>query len=144
MKCAYCSFQETKVVETRESSDSTRRRRECLNCSKRFTTYERAASSLTVIKKNKEKEKFEVQKLIAGLTKACEKTSITPEQIEVVAEQVKQQLYAQDSTEIRSAFIGHEIMKQLKKLDKVAYLRFASVHKEYDVEKLQKEIGKLV
>jgi transcriptional repressor NrdR len=147
MKCPYCAFATTEVVETRDSEDLavTRRRRSCTHCSKRFTTYERVeAVLLTVLKKDGSKEQFNREKLATGIRKATEKTSITKEHIERIVNEVERSLMQRDTTEIKSGVIGELVAQELKKLDQVAYIRFASVFKQFvDLEEFKKEIKKV-
>ncbi len=148
MKCPFCGSIESKVVDKRDTENSvaTRRRRECLGCGKRYTTYERLeAPSLTILKKDKTKEPFDRQKIVSGLLKACEKRPVTKEQIDNIADEIECELKAMDATEIDSKKIGAKVIKKLRKLDKVAYLRFASVYKEFqEVEDFDKEVSKLI
>ena len=148
MKCPYCSNSNTRVMDKRETEDSnvTRRRRECLKCKKRFTTYERVETlDLTVVKKNGKRENFDRHKLMAGLLKACEKRPIPREKIEKVADDIEAKLRVHKETEVDSSFIGELVMKKLKKLDKVAYIRFASVYREFtDLDSFKEEMGKLI
>ncbi len=148
MHCPYCGEKESEVVETRESSDmdSIRRRRTCLACTKRFTTYERVESiPLMVIKRDDKREQFSRDKLYNGLLKACEKTTIPMDAIAKIVTEVIRELRSQDSLEIESMLIGDMVAKRLKKLDKVAYIRFASVFKRFvDVEDFEKEVRTLV
>lgn len=148
MQCPYCSHTNTEVVETRVSEDvsSIRRRRECKACSKRFTTYERIERvPLIVIKKDGKREQFERDKLRTGILKAAEKTKITAEKIEEIVEEVERELRSGDSIEVESREIGQMVADHLKKLDKVAYIRFASVFKRFvDVEEFEKELKKLL
>ncbi|MBW2999603.1 transcriptional regulator NrdR [Candidatus Woesearchaeota archaeon] len=146
MKCPYCSCDETKVVDKRETSDLavTRRRRECLKCSKRFTTYERAELGLMIIKKDNTRTDFDREKLKKGIQKACEKRPISPEQIDAIVDKIENDIRNLDTTEVKSSFIGNRVMSRLKSLDKVAYIRFASVYREFgDIESFGKEIEKL-
>jgi len=145
MNCPYCSHEDTKVLESRYINESTRRRRECLKCEKRFTTYERVENvPLTVQKKDGTKESFIREKVRGGIQKACWKRPVTPEQIEVAVNDIEKSLRQEDDTTISSTKIGDFIMRRLKKLDKVAFIRFASVYKEFDdVESFTKEIEKL-
>lgn len=135
-------------MDKRETEDSnvTRRRRECLKCKKRFTTYERVETlDLTVVKKNGKRENFDRHKLMTGLLKACEKRPIPREKIEKVADDIEAKLRVHKKTEVDSSFIGELVMKKLKKLDKVAYIRFASVYKEFaDLDSFKEEMGKLI
>ena len=148
MKCPYCGSRETEVVETRDSEDlsSTRRRRECSKCTKRFTTYERIETvPLTVIKKDGRKEQFEREKLTQGILKACEKTVIGIENIEQIVDEVERELRGLDTIEVESKKIGQMVAGRLKKLDKIAYIRFASVFRRFlDVEDFEKELQKLL
>ena len=135
MKCPYCHSPETKVVDKRELKDlsTTRRRRECLSCKKRFTTYERIETvMLTVVKKDGSKETFDGLKIERGVMKASEKRPITPEQIKEISSDIESTLLNKDTTEISSALIGRMVMTRLKRLDKVSYIRFASVYKEFN------------
>ena len=147
MKCPFCSHEETKVVDKRETagSDVTRRRRECLKCGKRFTTYERVETDLVVIKKDGKRESFDREKVKNGIKRACEKRPVTHGQIESVVSEIEGELRQRKGAEIPSSAIGDLVMKKLKKLDKVAYIRFASVYREFtDVESFQEELNKLV
>ena len=147
MRCQYCNFGETKVIETREAEDSdvTRRRRECLKCKKRFTTYERTETlDLRVVKKNGDIETFDRNKILKGLTKACEKRPIKIEKIEKTVEEIESELRKQETTEIPSKVIGELVMEKLNQLDHVAYIRFASVYKQFDdIEQFTSELSKL-
>jgi transcriptional repressor NrdR len=146
MKCPFCGSLDSKVVDKRDSLSATRRRRECLSCSKRFTTYERLESlPITVVKKDNTRAQFDRAKIISGLMKACEKRPVTREQIETLAEEVETDLKAEDETEIKSKRVGELVLRRLRKLDKVAFIRFASVYKDFkDVEEFSKELNKLV
>ena len=136
------------MVETRDNEDmeTIRRRRSCLQCSKRFTTYERVENvHLVVIKKDKRREQFNRDKLRGGLLKACEKTIISTDEIERIVIEIIRELRGSDSLEVESTHIGDLVAVRLKKLDKVAYIRFASVFKRFvDVEEFEKEVRKLV
>ena len=148
MKCPYCTSDDTDVIETRESEDLTvtRRRRSCPKCEKRFTTYERVETiPLTVIKKDGRRESFDRDKLTRGLWRASGKTSIKADDVERIVNEVERELIGADSTEIQSKKIGELVAKRLKKLDKVAYIRFASVFRQFvDVEDFEKEVKKLL
>lgn len=147
MRCPFCYHAETKVVDKREVPDdtSTRRRRECLKCAKRFTTYERPElTTLHVIKKNGERQMFNRQKLMSGIMRACEKRPISSEEIEDMTNKIETELRQNDSNEIKSSMIGEKVMKYLKKRDKVAYIRFASVYRDFaDLESFKQELKKL-
>ncbi len=148
MKCPFCNHPETKVVDKREqeTTDIIRRRRECLQCEKRFTTYERIEIvTLTVIKKDGSRERFDRQKLKSGILKACEKRPVADEAVEHIVDDIELELRSYDTTEIPSRVIGDLVSRKLKKLDKVAYIRFASVYKEFeDIDELHKEVAKLI
>jgi len=147
MRCPFCYHTDTKVVDKRESPDetSTRRRRECLKCGKRFTTYERPElTTLYVIKKNGNREIFNRQKLMAGLYKACEKRPVASEEIEEMANKIETELRRRDHNEVNSSIIGEKVMNYLKKKDKVAYIRFASVYRDFaDLDSFKEELQKL-
>ncbi len=147
MHCPYCGKKESEVVETRESGDldTIRRRRACLSCSKRFTTYERVENvQLIVIKRDGRRERFSRDKLKSGLLRACEKTMISAEVIEKVVNEIGQELRSMGALEVESKLVGEMIAKRLKHLDKVAYIRFASVFKRFvDVEDFEKEVKHL-
>ena len=147
MKCPYCNFEETQVIDTRETEnlETTRRRRECMKCNKRFTTYERVEEAdIIVVKKDGRRERFERQKLVNGILKACEKRSIALEKIEKLVDEVESDLRKRDSVEVESKVVGEIAMKKLKSLDKVAYIRFASVYREFgDLDRFTEELEKL-
>jgi len=147
MKCLYCNYEETQVIDTRETEnlEATRRRRECLKCSKRFTTYERIEEAdIIVVKKDGRRERFERQKLLNGILKACEKRPISLEKIEKLVDDVESDLRKRDSVEIESKTIGEIAIKRIKSLDKIAYIRFASVYREFeDLERFEEELEKL-
>jgi transcriptional repressor NrdR len=139
--CPYCSHPETKVSDSRESEDTVRRRRECLKCNKRFTTYEKVEFDLMVIKKDGRREQFSRDKLRSGVLRATEKRPISAEIIEKAIDEIEQKLRGLKSHEIPSKKIGDEVMKKLKSLDKVAYIRFASVYKDFkDIDELAEEL----
>lgn len=148
MKCPYCSSSNTKVVDKRESGEPgvTRRRRECLKCGKRFTTYERIETlGLTIVKKSGVRENFDRHKLLMGLLRACEKRPIPREKVEKIIDDIEARLREYKKTEVDSKFIGELVMRKLKKLDKVAYIRFASVYREFtDPDSFKKELEKLI
>ena len=147
MQCPYCSHEETKVVDKREtdSLEVTRRRRECLKCEKRFTTYERVEIDLRVIKKDGRREGFSRDKVKTGMLRACEKRPVTAEQIEAAIDKIESSLRSRSSDEIKSSVIGELVSKELKRLDKVAYIRFASVYKGFeDSESFATEVKQLI
>ena len=145
MKCPYCSNKSSKVTDKRSSPDGVRRRRECLKCKKRFTTYEKASQhDFYIIKKDKSREKFDRKKLEKGIEKAFEKRPISKQKIEKMINDIENQLRKKGKKEIKSSIVGELIMKKLKKLDNVAYIRFASVYRDFqDVKDFRKEIRKL-
>lgn len=148
MKCPFCSHNESEVVETRIAEDggSLRRRRECSSCKKRFTTYERVDRlPIVVIKRNKTREVYDRNKLKGGIIKSCEKTLIGNKEIEDILDAVESDMRKMESTEVESKMIGDLVAKKLKKLDKIAYIRFSSVFKRFvDVEDFEKELQKLL
>jgi transcriptional repressor NrdR len=147
MKCLFCQFSNTEVIETRVSEDKTaiRRRRSCTSCKKRFTTYERVEElPILVVKRDNRRERFDRKKLLDGLFKAVGKTTITANQVETIVAHVEQEIAQQVKSEISSSEIGNMVAMQLKDLDKVAYIRFSSVFKRFvDVEEFERELQKL-
>ena len=147
MKCPYCNYEETQVIDTRdtENLESTRRRRECMKCNKRFTTYERVEEAdIIVVKKDCRRERFQRQKVLNGVVEACEKRSIPLEKIEKLVDEVESDLRKRDSVEVESKVVGELVMKKLRNLDKVAYIRFASVYREFeDLDRFTEELEKL-
>ncbi len=148
MKCPYCGSKETEVVETRDSEDleTIRRRRNCVKCEKRFTTYERIENvNLVVLKKEGKREQFNRDKLMNGILRSCEKTTVSVEDVEKIVTEVERELRGGDSVEVDSKKIGQMVSAKLKKLDKVAYIRFSSVFKRFvDIEDFEKEVKKLI
>lgn len=148
MICPYCGSIKSKVVDKRETENNsvTRRRRECLECEKRYTTYERIENVVLIIrKKNGNREQFNSEKLEKGLLKATEKRPVSSEEITKIIHDIEFHLRNKESTEVPSSLIGRMIMSRLKKLDKISYIRFASVYKEFkDPEEFQEELEKLV
>lgn len=147
MFCIFCQNQDTDVIETRLSEDgkSIRRRRRCPKCDKRFTTYERVEElPILVVKRDGRRERFDKEKLRRGIIKACEKTKVTLEEIEKIIIEIEGELKSKESTEVESQMIGNLVARHLKKLDKVAYIRFASVFRRFvDLEDFEKELKKL-
>ena len=132
MRCPYCSGFSSKVTDKRESNEGIRRRRECLGCGKRFTTYEQIKKGdLFVIKKDGGREEFDKNKLERGIHKAFEKRPVSKEKIDEMINQIEEQLRKKGEKEIKSSVIGELIMKKIKKLDNVAYIRFASVYRDF-------------
>ena len=148
MKCPFCAHLGDKVVDSRESKEGEviRRRRECLDCGRRFTSYERIDEiPYMVIKKDGTRERFERQKLVAGLLKACEKRPVSAAALEAVADRVEVTLQERPEKEIPTAAIGAFVMEELKKLDKVAYVRFASVYRQFgDIGEFMSELKDLL
>lgn len=142
--CPFCNNTRTKVVDKREISKGkvTRRRRECLECEKRFTTYERMEPlDLYIIKKDGRREPFDRQKLRMGMLKACEKRPISPETINKITDKIEDELRRLKSVEVAGTIVGEKVMRELKELDKVAYIRFASVYREFaDITDFQEEL----
>ena len=147
MKCPFCGHLKDRVVDSRESrgGESIRRRRECLNCSRRFTSYERSEEiPYMVVKKDGGREKFDRSKILNGLLKACEKRPVSPTQLDKVVEQVESAVQESPDRELDTGAIGKILLSELKGLDKVAYLRFASVYLEFeDVTEFMTEINDL-
>ena len=147
MKCPYCGSKETKVNDKRETEDLsvTRRRRECLKCHKRFTTYEKIEDfDLVIVKKDGKRERFDRHKLLTGLLKACEKRPVSMDKIQATVKDIESELREKGNNEIPSKKLGQLVMRKLKTLDKVAYIRFASVYREFkDLESFKEELGKL-
>jgi len=148
MKCPYCDFAESKVVDSRESKNgySIRRRRECLSCARRFTTYEKIEEiPYMVVKKDGKRQRFDRQKLLQGMLKACEKRPIPLTELEAVVDEIETMLQERPDKEIEGSVIGQFVMDRLKALDKVAYVRFASVYREFrDVLEFKKELEALL
>jgi transcriptional repressor NrdR len=148
VKCPFCAHLGDKVVDSRESKEGEviRRRRECLNCGRRFTSYERIDEiPYMVIKKDGSRERFERQKLIAGLLKACEKRPVSISAVEKVADRVEAMLQERPEKEIPTAEVGAFVMQELKRLDKVAYVRFASVYRHFrDIGEFMNELKDLL
>jgi transcriptional repressor NrdR len=145
MQCPYCNASETKVTDKRDNESVTRRRRECLKCGKRFTTYERVELDLNVIKKDGRREKFDRCKLFSGVSKNLEKRPFTTEQIENIVDEVESNVYRiAKNRDIRSSKIGELVMNKLRRVDKVAYIRFAAVYRDFeDISEFKDEINKL-
>lgn len=148
MKCPYCGYDESKVIDSRpvEEGDSIRRRRECLKCEKRFTTYEKIESvPIMVIKKDKSREPFSREKLMSGLLKACEKRPVPTDRLEALTNDIENIIANTMEREITSSQIGELVMDRLKNLDEVAYVRFASVYRQFkDISTFMKELNSLL
>ncbi|HEX7588514.1 MAG TPA: transcriptional regulator NrdR [Anaerolineae bacterium] len=145
MQCPYCAKEQNKVIDTRESDETIRRRRQCLSCGQRFTTYERIAQTgLMVIKQDSRREAFDRQKLLSGLVKACAKRPVPMEAIEALVDEIEMELHAMGRSEVDSQKIGQMLMERLRILDDVAYVRFASVYRRFaDLDSLAIEIQRL-
>jgi transcriptional repressor NrdR len=148
MKCPFCGHPEDKVIDSRSggAGDVIRRRRECEKCEKRFTTYERIEDTLpTVVKKDGRREPFDRSKLVRGLKVAVNKRPVSVDQIESVADSIERGLQEPDLREVSSAELGERVMRELRELDQVAYVRFASVYRSFrDIDEFLAELGKLV
>ena len=148
MKCPYCGFPQDRVVDSRESkeADSIRRRRECEKCNRRFTTYERIDEiPYMVIKKDGRRERFERQKILQGLLKACEKRPVPTPKLEAIVDDIEGVVHDATERELTTTEVGEMIMNRLKKLDKVAYVRFASVYMDFkDVQEFMAELKNLL
>jgi len=145
MNCPFCLKGSSKVIDTREVGDGIRRRRECLRCRQRFTTYERLATvNLLVVKRDGRREEFDREKLAGGIHKACAKRPVSAEAVDQLAHEVEAELYRLGKAEVRSAVIGELIIERLRRLDDVAYVRFASVYRDFrDVDSWAEEIAAL-
>lgn len=143
--CPYCSYKKSKVTDKRESPEGIRRRRECLKCGKRFTTYEKVSlEDIYVVKKDNRREKFMREKLERGIEKAFEKRPVAKEKINKMINEIEEQIRKRGKKEIKSSTIGELVMKKIKKLDNVAYIRFASVYRNFqDVNDFKKELKEL-
>ena len=148
MKCPHCGFTESKVIDSRPTDDYTsiRRRRECLNCFQRFTTYEKIENiPLIVVKKDGNREAYDRNKIMTGIIKACEKRPVALSEMEAVIDDIERGLNNMMEKEVKSTFIGELIMEKLKDLDEVAYVRFASVYRQFtDVNTFISEIEKML
>ena len=148
MKCPYCGYQESKVVDSRHSDDglSIRRRRECLSCAKRFTTYETVESlPIVVVKKDGSRQTFERNKVLNGMVRACEKRPVSMAALESAVSEIEQILQNSLDREIKTEHIGELVMERLKPLDEVAYVRFASVYRQFkDINSFMAELNKIL
>ncbi|MBN2073471.1 MAG: transcriptional repressor NrdR [Actinobacteria bacterium] len=147
MKCPYCSNTDTRVIDSRltDSNDAVRRRRMCEKCGKRFTTYERIETHpIAVIKKDNTRQPFDRNKILSGLIRACIKRNISTEVLRELVDDIENEIHNMPSNEIHSKDIGNLVLERLKNLDKVAYIRFASVYKQFDdIAQFTKELTKL-
>ena len=148
MKCPFCGHPESKVIDSRPADEnaSIRRRRECLACGKRFTTYETVESlPIVVIKKDGSRQSFDRQKVLRGMIRACEKRPVSLAELERIADEIEQELQNSMEREIRTADVGEKVMDRLRKVDQVAYVRFASVSRQFkDIDTFMAELNKLL
>ena len=146
MNCPYCSHNDSKVIDSRDANEGIRRRRQCLGCGARFTTYERLQpAGLFIIKKDERREEFNRNKLLTGIRKACEKRPLPAGIVEKLADDIEAELYHAGKAEVPSTVIGDLVMDRLKNLDYIAYIRFASVYREFtDITALKQEIDTLL
>jgi len=148
MRCIYCNSNDSKVVDSRPTEDGTaiRRRRECIACGRRFTTYEKVETPmLLVVKKDGQRENYDSDKIRRGLIKACEKRPVTAEQIAGIITEIERKIFNSLDHEVSSTVIGELLMEELRKVDQVAYVRFASVYREFrDIDSFLKELEKLI
>lgn len=148
MKCPFCSFEESKVIDSRpaDEGERIRRRRECIQCGKRFTTYEVIESvPIVVVKKDKSREVFDRNKLLSGMLRACEKRQVSIDVLEKSVDEIVAELYNSLDREVTSVYIGELVMDKLKEIDEVAYVRFASVYRQFkDINTFMNELSKLL
>ncbi|MFC1992657.1 transcriptional regulator NrdR [Chloroflexota bacterium] len=146
MDCPYCGYQDSKVIDSRDVNEGIRRRRQCLQCGSRFTTYERLQpASLFVIKKDERREEFNRDKLLAGIRKACEKRPLPTGTVDKLADEIESELYHLGKAEVSSGVVGDMVAEGLRKLDHIAYIRFASVYREFtDITALKQAVDTLV
>ena len=148
MKCPYCGYKESKVIDSRPADEgaSIRRRRECLSCSKRFTTYETVESlPMVVVKKDGSRQSFDRRKVLGGMIRACEKRPVPLAELEKIASEIEQDLQNSMEREISTETIGERVMERLRAVDQVAYVRFASVYRQFkDIDTFMAELNKLL
>lgn len=148
MRCPYCGYHDSKVIDSRptDEGEAIRRRRECMKCEERFTTYEKVETlPIMVIKKDKTRELFDRDKLIRGITRACEKRPVASEQIDEIADKIESSLQNSLEREVTSTEVGERVMEQLRDVDEVAYVRFASVYRQFtDATTFIAEVNKLL
>ena len=148
MKCPYCGFNESKVIDSRpaDENNSIRRRRECLSCSRRFTTYETVESlPMVVVKKDGSRQSFDRRKVLGGMIRACEKRRVSLLELEKITDEIEQDLQNHMEREISSDEIGERVMERLRNVDQVAYVRFASVYRQFkDIDTFMEELNKLL
>jgi len=145
MQCPYCGHPDSRVVDTRATGDSIRRRRECQSCHKRFTTYEQISEALLIVKRDGRREPFDRHKLLQGIRIACAKRPIAMADIEGIVDQIEERLFSMGRAEVPSKVIGEMVLAKLKELDPLAYIRFAMVYMEMeDIQSLQRELDRLM
>ena len=148
MKCPYCGYSESKVIDSRPADEnaSIRRRRECLSCAKRFTTYETVESlPMVVVKKDGSRQSFDRRKVLGGMIRACEKRPVPLAELERIADEIEQDLQNSMDREISTELIGERVMERLRAVDQVAYVRFASVYRQFkDIDTFMAELSKLL
>ena len=146
MVCPVCRAGDTRVIDSRDDENAVRRRRECMACKNRFTTFERAeAARLFVVKKDGRREAYNREKMLSGIRKACEKRPISESAMDDVADEIERELYARGDNEVPSPMLGELVMAALRKLDKIAYIRFASVYRSFtDLNSFQEELAQLL
>ena len=148
MKCPYCGYGESKVIDSRpaDENSSIRRRRECLSCGKRFTTYETVESlPMVVVKKDGSRQSFDRRKVLGGMIRACEKRPVPLAELEKIAEEIEQDLQNSMEREVSTETIGEKVMERLRDVDQVAYVRFASVYRQFkDIDTFMSELNKLL
>jgi len=142
MQCPYCGYDDSKVADSRSVSQGIRRRRQCLECGARFTTYERVDnSSMAIVKKDKRREAYDRKKLLRGIQKACEKRPLPTGAVEKLVDDIESELHLMGRSEVPSSMVGEMVMERLLKLDHIAYIRFASVYRAFtDIGSLKKEV----
>jgi transcriptional repressor NrdR len=146
MKCPFCGSKDLKVVDKRESDEDTeRRRRECNTCNKRFTTYERVEMlELKIVKKDGRREPYNRDKILNGIVRSCQKRPVSSEQINQLVNEIEAELFSMETNEVQSPILGDIVMKHLKRFDEIAYIRFASVYRQFkDIHDLELELKKL-
>lgn len=146
MNCPHCGHTESKVIDSRDVNDGVRRRRQCLSCDSRFTTYERIQPvGLFVVKKDRRREEFNKEKLLSGIRKACEKRPLAAADVDKLADDIEAELYVMGRSEVSASSLGDMTMDKLKTLDNIAYIRFASVYRNFqDVTEFKQEVDSLV
>ena len=146
MDCPYCGYDDSRVIDSRDADEGIRRRRQCLRCESRFTTYERIQPvNLFVIKKDNRRELFDRQKVLNGIRKACEKRPLPADTPDIMADDIEAELYQLGKAEVPSRIVGDMVMKRLKGMDHIAYIRFASVYREFaDITTLKEEVDILL